>query len=198
MFGTQQSIDDVTIIGEQDEPFGVSIEPPHRKHTFGMADEVDDVASDTSVSSALDANRFVQRQVNLATRGLRRQAIHGHGIIRQNAGAQRRHGAIHTNATRGNPRVRFPPRAHTGFSEPLVEAGAGGSRVRRFHCILAHGTSAAKKREKNRSSTVKSTSVFTPRHRPWSPLLAHRPRAPTVRESSADRLCGARLPRDLR
>jgi len=82
MFGTQQGIDDVTVIGEQDEPFGVAIEPPYRKHAFGMADKVDDVAGNAPIGGAFDADRFMQGQVNLAACRLSRQAVHGYLVTK--------------------------------------------------------------------------------------------------------------------
>ena len=66
VLGAQHLVDDVAVVGEQDQPLGVLVEPADREHALGVVDEVDDVAGDVALGRAGDADRLVERDVDRA------------------------------------------------------------------------------------------------------------------------------------
>ena len=66
VLGAQHLVDDVAVVGEQDQALGVLVEPADREDALGVVDEVDDVAVDVALGRAGDADRLVERDVDRA------------------------------------------------------------------------------------------------------------------------------------
>jgi hypothetical protein len=60
----QNDIDDVPIIGQEDEPLGILIQTTDGENTFRKSNKVDDVVRSVTVCGALDTDRFIERQIN--------------------------------------------------------------------------------------------------------------------------------------
>ena len=66
VLGTQDLVDDVAIVGQQDQPLRVLVEPPDREDTLPVPDEIDDVAADLTFRGAGYADRLVEREIDMA------------------------------------------------------------------------------------------------------------------------------------
>ena len=64
----QDLVDDVAVVGQQDQALGVLVEPADREDALAVADEVDDVAGHVALGRAGDAARLVERDVDVASR----------------------------------------------------------------------------------------------------------------------------------
>src|ERR1051325_9390015 len=62
--GAQDFINDVAVVGEEDKPFGILIEPAYREDALPMVDCIDDIGLVALVSSAGDSGRLVIRNVD--------------------------------------------------------------------------------------------------------------------------------------
>lgn len=57
-------IDDIPVVGEQDQPFGILVESANGEDAFGMIDESDDIGPVGRIRRGCDAGGFVQRDVD--------------------------------------------------------------------------------------------------------------------------------------
>ena len=57
-------IDDIPVIGEQDQSFRILVEPADREDAFGMIDESDDIGAVGCIRGGCDAGGFVQCDVD--------------------------------------------------------------------------------------------------------------------------------------
>ena len=60
----QHLVDDVAVVGEQDQALRILVEAADREDPLGVVDEVDDVAGDVPLGRAGDADRLVERDVD--------------------------------------------------------------------------------------------------------------------------------------
>src|SRR5277367_821600 len=65
VFGAKDFVDDVAVVRQEDETFGVLVQPPDRKDAFGMPDKSDDVVFDMGFGGGGDSHRFVEGDVDL-------------------------------------------------------------------------------------------------------------------------------------
>ena len=136
VFRAQDLVDDVAIAGEQDQPFGILVQPADREDPLRVVDEIHDVAGHALVGGAGDADRLVQRDVD---RLLRRRrggqharpddlAIHAHLVAVQRLGTGADHLAVDAHAAGEQPLVGFAARTQAGFADVLVYAHKAGNR----------------------------------------------------------------------
>lgn len=59
----QYFIDDIPVVGEEDEALGVFIEPSHRKQALGVVDEADDIFRFFWVCGTNDPDGFIESNV---------------------------------------------------------------------------------------------------------------------------------------
>ena len=64
VLGAQDLVDDVAVVGQEDQAFGVLVEPADREHALGVIDEIDDVALDVALGRAGDADWLVECDVD--------------------------------------------------------------------------------------------------------------------------------------
>ena len=64
VLGAQDFVDDVAVVGEQDQAFGVLVQPADRKDSLAVADELDDVVLDVRLGGAGDPDGLVERDVD--------------------------------------------------------------------------------------------------------------------------------------
>ena len=122
IFRAQNFVDDVAVVRQENQAFGVLVQPPDRKDTFRVRDQVDDVVLDVRFGGAGDADRLVESNVNLLLLGADQLAVDAHLVARGNPGAQCGALAVAGDAARINPFVRLTPRTDTGLADVLVES----------------------------------------------------------------------------
>ena len=64
IFDAQHLVDDVAVVGKQNQAFGIFVEPTNREDPFGVINEIDDVALHRALGGAGDAHRLVERNVD--------------------------------------------------------------------------------------------------------------------------------------
>mgnify|MGYP003558956344 CR=1 FL=1 len=67
VLGTQDFIDDIAVICEQDQAFRIFIEASDMEYPEGMVDQIDNIPLDAFFGRARDADRFVQGNVDIVT-----------------------------------------------------------------------------------------------------------------------------------
>ena len=125
---SQDRVDDVAVIGQEDQAFRVLVQPADGEQPLRMADEIDDVVLYGTVGRALDADGLVEREVDPARFSGDRPAVDLDLIAIENLGTERRDGAVYLDTARGNPGIGLAPRADAGLADELVEAQAGRTR----------------------------------------------------------------------
>ena len=118
---------ELTVVGEQQQPARVGVEPAHRKHPRAGRQELGDRAALLGIVQRADhADRLVEHEV--AERGARRQRTPAHGdaiAVRLHLGARLGdHAAVHLHRAFLDQRVALAPRAEPALRQELVEADA--------------------------------------------------------------------------
>ena len=133
VFRSQQFVDDVAIAGQQDQTLGILVEPTNRKDALLMVDEVDDVALHLAFGCAGDANRLVQRDIDMLAHTRRNRpgpnplALDHHLVAFGILVADPRNLPIQHDLARCNQTIRLTSRAMTGVADVFVQAHGCGS-----------------------------------------------------------------------
>jgi hypothetical protein len=135
VLGAQHLVDDVAVVGQQDQPLRVLVEPPDREDPLGVIDEVDDVAGDVALGGARDPDRLVERDVDrprLLARAADALAVEAHVVAVLDLGPERGGHAVDGDAALGDEGVGFATRARPALAQVLVQThgDADGTRVR--------------------------------------------------------------------
>lgn len=64
MFGTQDLVDDIAVVGQEDESGRILVEPAYRENSFFMADLCDDVTRYVGLTGRRDSDWFVILEVD--------------------------------------------------------------------------------------------------------------------------------------
>src|ERR1700733_11468411 len=122
VFGTQYLVDDVAVVGQQDQTLRVLDQSTDRKDALGIPHQLDDVVLDMSFRGAGNAHRLVQSDVDLLFLGADRLAVDAYPIALAHLGPQGGGAAVAGHAPRIDPLVRLAPRADAGFADVLIES----------------------------------------------------------------------------
>src|SRR5579862_6707174 len=90
VLGTQDLVDDVTVVRQENEPLGILVQTPDRKDAFGVPDQINDVVLDVGFGRAGDPGRLVQSNVNLLLLGADQIAVDAYLITCGDPGSQAR------------------------------------------------------------------------------------------------------------
>ena len=127
VFSAQQFIDDVAVAGQQNQTFGILVQSADRKDALLVIDEIDDVAFHALVGRAGDADRFVQRDIDVLagaglyiadTQGL---AVDQDGIALLDPRAQRWLVAIDADPAFLDQRIGLAPGTEAGVGDEFVD-----------------------------------------------------------------------------
>src|SRR6202022_2670400 len=121
VFGTEDLIDDVAVVRQEDQTLRVLVQAPDRKDAFWVPDEVDDVVLDVGLRGAGHSHRLIEGQIDLLFLGADRLTIDAYLIAIVDSSAQSGHLTVAGNPARINPFIRLAPRADAGFADVLVE-----------------------------------------------------------------------------
>ncbi len=133
MLRVGQLVEEVTVVGQKDQPFGVGIEPPNRaQHRLaGKVDQVRDQSRGVGVAARADhAARLVQGQVIPTGRRAHDVAVE-RDLVRRRVDAGAEFGddlPVDADAAFLNPRFAGPARADPGGGEDFLEPLAGRRR----------------------------------------------------------------------
>src|ERR1700678_4297623 len=122
VLGTQYLVDDVAVVGQQDQTLRVLVQPSNRKDALGIPHQIDDVVLDMSFGGAGNSHRLVQSDVDLFFLGADRLAVDAYHIALADLGSQGGGVAVAGHAPRIDPLVRLAPRADAGFADVLIES----------------------------------------------------------------------------
>jgi len=127
VFRTQDVVDDVAIVGEQNQTFRFLVQPADREDALFMTDEVHDVVTHTVFGGAGDADRFVEADVDLLFlfAPANNASVGAHLVAFRNLRTQLSAFAIDGHTPLGNQGIGLAARAHAGFAEKFVEAHEG-------------------------------------------------------------------------
>src|SRR5690606_32832959 len=115
--------------GQQDQPFGVLVQPPHREDALLVADEIDDVALDVLLGGAGHAHRLVERDVHVAAAAgtgracTQRLPVHEHHVVLAHFRAGTGGLAVDADPARGDQGIGLATGTDPGTGDVLVEAG---------------------------------------------------------------------------
>ena len=118
VFRAQNFVDDVAVVGQQDQPGGFFIEPPDGKDALFMADEVDDVVADVALGGAGNAHRFIEADVDFIflLAGADDAIVNAHFVSFSHLCAELGAFSVNGHTTAGDPGVGFAARAHASFT----------------------------------------------------------------------------------
>jgi hypothetical protein len=116
VLGTQQLIDDVAVVGQQDQPLGELVQPPDREDSRPVRHEVDDVVPHPPICRALDARWLVQRNVNVVHLVADGASVDFDHVRRADRRAKRGKGTIDRDPPGADPGIRLAPRAQAAFA----------------------------------------------------------------------------------
>src|SRR5579859_4342026 len=129
VLGTEDLVDDIAIVRQKDQAFGVLVQTPDRENAFSVPDEIDDVVLDVGLGGAGHTDRLVEGNVNLLFLGAHGRAVDAYLIAINDSRTQCGDLAVAGNAAGLDPLVRLAPRTGAGLADVLVEPqrGAGAS-----------------------------------------------------------------------
>ena len=129
VFRTQDLVDDVAVVGQQDQALGILVQPANGEYPLGMADQVDDIAVDMRLCRAGDSHRFIESDVNLRLLNADDLAVDANLILRADSRAEERTVPIASDASGFDPLVRLAPGTHAGFADVFVESQARNALI---------------------------------------------------------------------
>src|SRR4029077_9548269 len=129
VFGTKNFIDDVAVVRQEDQAFGVLVQSTDWEDTFRVSDQIDDVVLDVSFGGASDSGGLVERNVDLRSLGTDQLAVDAHLVTGADPSTQGGALPVAGDSARFNPLVRLAPRTDTGFADVLVEPHRQGLGV---------------------------------------------------------------------
>jgi len=111
-----QAVVEPAVVGQQQQPGGVLVEPSHRKHPRGNVDQLEDDPLARVVAAGHIAPGFVQGNVNHPMFRSDQNAVHRDPILlRVDLGAERvDHLTVHLDASGADKRFPTATRAHAG------------------------------------------------------------------------------------
>src|SRR5450631_738023 len=124
IFRAQQFIDDIAVVGQQNQTFGILVQSPDGKNPVAVADQIDDVVLDVRLGRAGGSHRLVEHNVDLLLLGAYECAVHAHFIGRANLEPQHCADAVAGDASRLYPFIGFAPRATARFADEFVQPHA--------------------------------------------------------------------------
>src|SRR5690554_7561630 len=123
VFRAQDLVDDVSIAGQQNQPFGILVQTPDWKNPVLVIHEVDNIASDTLVRGTGDAHGFVECYIDMLALVARSNLAFYFFSIDKNLHPFEPFGpgggdfAIKGDATLADQFISFTPRTVTGFTD---------------------------------------------------------------------------------
>src|SRR5450631_2324352 len=153
----QDLVDDVAVVGQQDQALGILIEAPYGKYPFLVPDKFDDVAIDVRFAGAGDANRLVQRDVNVLLALADRLAVDAHFVTDTDLGAEHGGLAVAGNAPLLDPLVGLAARTGTRLADELVQSqriGTAGSRPRNPSTLASSNGAAPSRRSTGKAAAA--------------------------------------------
>src|SRR5690606_10550869 len=199
VFRAQDRVDDVAVAGQQDQAFRILVQAADREDPPFVAHQVDDVALHRRLGGAGDADRLVQRDIDVfalapggaaGTQGL---AVDLDLVALADLGPDARPLAVHRDAALADQTVGLAPRAEAGVADVLVESHpdrgvAGGAQSGRS-APARHAMSRAAPfpplPRKNLTYLVCNANLFAnnveqPKCRPKPPTCPAWPRTPAA------------------
>ena len=123
VLAAQDLVDDVAVVGQQDQPFGVLVEPADRKDALaGSSRSRAMLPATCALGGAGDADRLVERDVDVLLRAADRLAVDADDVACRDLRAERRDDAVDGDAPGFDARVRLAPRAQAGLADVLVQS----------------------------------------------------------------------------
>lgn len=119
---TQDLVDNVPVIGQEDEALGGFVQSADRKETLLVTDEGDDVFRLFRIGGTDNADRLVERNVEGLGFGFEWFAIDADDIARIDSIARSRGFVIDGHTTSVDQPVCFPARADAGLADEFVQA----------------------------------------------------------------------------
>ena len=111
IFSTENLIDDVSVVRQQDEPGRIFIQSADWEDPFWMADEADDVAGDMWLAGRGDSDRFMELDVESTLLPGDHDAVPGNDIVWPDLVAENRSPAIKGHAAFFDKAVGLAPGA---------------------------------------------------------------------------------------
>src|SRR3546814_813819 len=183
VFGAQDGVDDVAVAGQQDQAFRILVQPADREDPPLVADEIDDVALHRRLGGAGDADRLVQRDVDVpalafgGAPGAQGLAVDLDLVAHADLGADPRALPVDRGPPLPDQPIGLAPRAEAGVADVLVEShpdrGVAGGRA-----VWQIGPATARPPAPRRPPRPRLRSARVARG-PWPapPRAADRPRA---------------------
>src|SRR5208283_5986726 len=168
VFGAQDFVDDVAVVGEQNQSLGILVQTADREDPLAVPDELDDVVLDLEVGGAGDARRLVERHVDMLFFRADELAVQAHLVACRHLRTEDGAYAVAGDASRFDPLVGFAPRTRTGFADVFVEPHAPlpPHRSRKAPICFANSFGAAS--NASAACSVRRTRVSCLTLGPWS------------------------------
>lgn len=123
----QDFVDDVAVVGEQDEAFRVFVEAPDREHASAVIGErFEDVVGIGAVGCGRDANRFVKSEVNMRRPHLNLVAVYEHAIGPGNQITDLGNPPVYAHFAQLNHAVSLPPGTEAGIADKFIKTDGHG------------------------------------------------------------------------
>ena len=122
----QNLVDDIAIVGQQDEPGRVLVQATDRKNSGGMVDLRDDVPGDVRLAGGRDADRLVVLHVDQRIAPRNDASVRRDDVLRVHLIAQTGDVSVDRDATRLDQPVGLPARADTVLRKELVDPNLHG------------------------------------------------------------------------
>jgi hypothetical protein len=121
-FSAQDSVHNIPIIRQKNQPRRILIESADRKDALGIVDRRDDVAGDMGLGGTRDSNRFVVGQIHGPTSLLQHSTVYGYHIAICDLVSERSLVTINRDPPFLDQPVGRPARAKTLLREELIDA----------------------------------------------------------------------------
>src|SRR5208283_4544857 len=121
IFGAQQFIDNIAVVGQQNQAFRILVQSAYGENPSAVADEVDDVVLDMRFRRVGNSHRLIECNVDLLLLGADEITVHAHFIAAGDLCAEYRANAVAGDAPRFDPFVGFAPRAAAGFADVFIQ-----------------------------------------------------------------------------
>jgi hypothetical protein len=122
VFGTEDLVDDIAVVREEDQTLRVLVQSPYGKDALRVPDEIDDVVLDVGFRGAGNSDGLIEGNIDLLFFDADRLTVDAYVVAVHDPRAQRGELTVASNAARIDPLVRLTPRTDAGFADVLIES----------------------------------------------------------------------------
>src|ERR1700686_713143 len=110
VFGTEDFVDDLSVVRQEDQPLRVLVQSPYRKDALRIPDEIDDIVLDMSLGGAGNSDWLIEGNVDLVFFRTDRGAVDAYPVAVDDPGAECPNLTVTSDAARFDPLVGLAPR----------------------------------------------------------------------------------------